>query len=333
MINQRLFDWYGIDTSKNLKMSKKCPRPYDTLLIDKLGNCYACECTSWLPQSVGNLQLESIQDIVKGLKIKILQNSIADGSFRYCNEHQCPYMHTQPKIFNKDADKTTLKYIRLAIDDSCNLRCPSCRKDKIFLQKGKVFQRRKTFADKVLNYLEEVTDKVNVTVGSDGDPFASLIYRYFIRNFPKKENLTLSLQTNGLLVKKYLERNPDIVPRLTALNISIDGATKSTYEKLRLGGKWEDINRNLSYLSALERDFKINLHMVVQKDNYLEMEALYELCRFYNFDEVFYTPIRDWNTGIDFSEQDFFKSVDFTRELEKIKKYQKKHNWILLQNN
>ena len=60
MINQRLFERYQIDTNKNLQIPKVCGRPFDTLLIDKLGSCYACECTAWLPQSVGNIQIQSL---------------------------------------------------------------------------------------------------------------------------------------------------------------------------------------------------------------------------------------------------------------------------------
>ncbi len=42
MINKRLFDHYGIDTNKDLKIKSVCGRPYDTVLIDKQGSCYAC---------------------------------------------------------------------------------------------------------------------------------------------------------------------------------------------------------------------------------------------------------------------------------------------------
>ena len=63
-INQRLFDQYRIDTKKDLKIQRPCPRPRDTILIDKQGSCYACECTSWLPQSIGNLQVKPLSEII-----------------------------------------------------------------------------------------------------------------------------------------------------------------------------------------------------------------------------------------------------------------------------
>ena len=88
MINQRLFDWYGIDTEKNLQLKTFCPRPFDTILIDKNGSCFACECTAWLPQSIGNLNLKSIEQILESPTLQLLQNSIKDSSYRYCNNNQ-----------------------------------------------------------------------------------------------------------------------------------------------------------------------------------------------------------------------------------------------------
>ena len=64
-INQRLFDHYGIDTNKDLGIKGNCSRPWDTILIDKQGSCYACECQSWLPQSIGNLQVQTLADILE----------------------------------------------------------------------------------------------------------------------------------------------------------------------------------------------------------------------------------------------------------------------------
>ena len=88
MINKRLFEHYGINTDKDLKMRTHCPRPFDTVLIDKQGSCYACECTSWLPQSIGNLQVKSLDDIIGSGMHQHLQGSIADGTYRYCNNRQ-----------------------------------------------------------------------------------------------------------------------------------------------------------------------------------------------------------------------------------------------------
>ena len=47
-----------------------------------------------------------------------------------------------------------------------------------------------------------------------------------------------------------------MIEKLKEIGVSIDGASKDTYEKLRLGGNWEKINANLKcvmvvYLSLI----------------------------------------------------------------------------------
>ena len=144
MINQRLFDHYGINTNKDLKITKICPRPFDTVLIDKQGSCYACECTAWLPQSIGNLQIRSLDDIIGSDVQRHLQNSITDCTYRYCNEHQCSYIKTGA-VLHGQPDR--IRHLRLAIDDSCNLRCPSCRKGMIFHKEGSAYNLGIRLAD------------------------------------------------------------------------------------------------------------------------------------------------------------------------------------------
>ncbi len=97
-MNQRMFDHYGIDTTKNMALEKKCPRPFDTVLIDKQGSCYACECQAWLPQSIGNLNSSELVDIIKSTMLTQIQDSIADGSYRYCNNNQCMYLMDMSRV-------------------------------------------------------------------------------------------------------------------------------------------------------------------------------------------------------------------------------------------
>lgn len=331
MINQRLFDWYGIDTKKNLGLSTFCPRPYDTVLIDKTGSCYLCECTSWLPQSAGNLHIQSLENIVNSPMATELQNSIADGSYRYCNNKQCSYLlDTRPDWPNVIADKR-IKNIRLAIDDSCNLSCPSCRTRQIF-ERDK-FQLRKKYklADRIIEYVRSQSHQINIHVGSDGDPFASLVYRYFIKGIKDLPNVRFSIHTNGLLIKKMYHRHTELFEKLDALNISIDGATKETYESLRRGGLYEKIIENLENTTALKKKhgFTFNLHFVVQQDNWQEMLLMLELAHRYDADKMFFNKIQDWNTGINFATQTFFKDIQFGEMLEQVQKDPISRTWTL----
>jgi MoaA/NifB/PqqE/SkfB family radical SAM enzyme len=326
MINSRLFEWYGIDTQKNLQIPVRCPKPFDTVLIDAQGSCYICECTAWLPQSVGNLHKNSLEEIFHSATANHLRDSINDGTYRYCNEKQCTWI-IKDDVRDYKSITPQIKTIRLAIDDSCNLSCPSCRREVIFHKKGKMLQMRLSLADRVNEYLQK-HDNIIVHIGSDGDPFASLVYRYFMRTVPQNNNLKFNLQTNGLLMKKMLERTDKILSRIDTINISIDGATKDTYEKLRRGGQWEKLLENLEFIKQYHQQFTIKFHMVVQQNNWQEMVQMLQLADRFQAHEVVFNRITNWNTYENFDLQRAPEQEEkFRQELQKVEQHPKAITW------
>jgi len=335
-INKRLFDHYGIDTTKDLGIHNRCPRPWDTLLIDKLGSCYACECQSWLPQSIGNLQLKELSEIVGSDIHQHLRESIKDGTYRFCNQSQCTYLASSgwPNAnLNRWTNETPthIKHVRLAIDDSCNLRCPSCRTRMIFHKEGSAYNLGVKLAEKVNRWLREQKYDVMLHIGSDGDPFASHIYRRLMEGSPRGENIKYSLLTNGLMYSEIVSRVPHVVNNLSRLGVSIDGATHSTYEKLRLGGRWDKI---MGSLKAITQDksrhgFRLEWHMVVQNDNWHEMSAMAKMASDHNVDRLFLNKIEDWNTHLDHEKQDFEFRIGYKEELARAMEYPIVRSWNL----
>jgi len=317
MINQRLFDQYNIDTKKDLKIKNLCPRPKDTILIDKQGSCYACECTSWLPQSIGNLQIKSLGEIIGSDMHQHLQSSITDGTYRYCNEHQCSYIKSGDMLHGRP---DRIQHLRLAIDESCNLRCPSCRKGMIFHKEGSAYNLGIRLADKINDWLYNHRHPIQVHIGSDGDPFASHVYRHFMAQTPKRNNIKYSILTNGLMFKEFYKTVPTIINNLQELGVSIDGASKETYEKLRLGGKWEKIINGLECMAEQKQknNFIFVLHMVVQNDNWHELEEMLKLGHTYGVDRIYFNHIQDWNTNINFELQTFKHLDEFNKLLRRV---------------
>ena len=319
MINQRLFTHYGIDTNKDLRIRSRCPRPYDTILIDKQGSCFACECQSWLPQSVGNLQVRTLAEIIDNSDMrKMLQGTIDDGTYRFCNEHQCSYIRSNGVL---DDRPDRIEHLRLAIDESCNLRCPSCRKTMIFHKDGSAHRLGLRLADRINEWLHEYQHPVQVHIGSDGDPFASHVYRHFMEQTPERENIKYSILTNGLMFKEFHGKVPNVIRNLNELGVSIDGATKETYEKLRLGGKWDKILEALECMAEQKQKhgFRFILHYVVQKDNFHEMQEIIDLGEQYNADRVWLNKIEDWGTMDDFKSQDIWNTQEYIEQLDKVK--------------
>lgn len=318
-----------------MNIATKCPRPFDTITTDKYGNCFACECSGWLPMPVGNLQIQSLQQVLEGDKIKEVQSTIVDGSYKLCENGLCSYLqdirgNTEWKA---DTPKTFLKEIRLGHDDSCNLSCPSCRTKKIFESRGTRLRARMKINQRIIDFLENHDDPIRIHIGSDGDPFASLVYRNFIRQCPRKPNITFSIQTNGLLLEKMYHKNKFLFEGMHTIGLSIDGCHKNSYEILRRGGNFEMLKRNLSFLKKIKQHhgFKVIFHCVVQKENYKEMLDYVEFAKEYDADRVWFNRIVDWKTHTNFKDHDIVEAThpehkDFVRELDLLRPHMMREN-------
>jgi hypothetical protein len=87
--------------------------------------------------------LDNLDNVWESDELKKVQESILDGSYKYCSKTQCPYL--SKLISGKGADsnfmlkenfnikntKSGPKNINFAFDRSCNLSCPSCRNTAI----------------------------------------------------------------------------------------------------------------------------------------------------------------------------------------------------------
>jgi len=213
-----------------------------------------------------------------------------------------------------------IQHLRLAIDDSCNLRCPSCRKGMIFHKEGSAYNLGIRLADRINDWLYHYQHPIQVHMGSDGDPFASHVYRHFMEQTPERNNIKYSILTNGLMFKEFHTRVPYVINNLQELGVSIDGATKDTYEKLRLGGKWDKILEALECMEEQKRKhgFRFILHFVVQKENFHEMETIIDLGEQFGADRVWLNKIEDWGTMEDFHSQDIWGSGDYQNRLQKV---------------
>ena len=97
------------------------------------------------------------------------------------------------------------------------------------------------------------------------------------------------------------------------LTVSIDAATRETYEKVRRGGNFDVLRKNMEFASKLRKDgnlsyFRINF--VVQSENYKEMIDFVEGGVELGVDEVFFSKVLNWGTYT--SEE--FKEISMMEE-------------------
>jgi organic radical activating enzyme len=129
---------------------------------------------------------------------------------------------------------------------ACNLSCSMCHQVP---RRGEL--KRQILADTVLAWPEILERALEMCV-IGGEPFALPEALKFIRKFavdPRFDPVRLFVYTNGTVVQKHFEVLKK--KRLLWLCVSLDGVGEG-FEKIRLGGKWPDVERNLLTAKELQ---------------------------------------------------------------------------------
>jgi MoaA/NifB/PqqE/SkfB family radical SAM enzyme len=303
----------GTLASKKDLRGKYCDKLYTWLEVDMWGKAWMC-CPSWLPYPIGNVLEESLEEIWNGPKAQELRKQIFTGDWKYCQHEFCPLIagDNLPNIKDIENPPTSTvaplpTKINFSNDESCNLKCPSCRVDKLLFTEGPLYERRKAVNDKLYDMLFSTpTDRhFSIHVTGSGDPFASRIYREMLekidgKNFP---NLEVNMQTNGVMfTPKNWNRIHKIHKNLRRCAISFDAGTKDTYEnKTRIGGNWNLLLENCKFLNSRVDNypkFDVAYDFVVQVDNYKEMRRYIKLVDklFPNAGSINFSLVTDWGT-------------------------------------
>jgi organic radical activating enzyme len=302
----------SIPRNKDLHFDIKnhCDFPSRSLVVDRRGHCFVCSCEAWLPVSVGLIEdFCDLNQVWSNPVARALQDDIKQKKFTHCAVDRCGIMLKNQRIVEY-GDPIHLKnpndfyYISINIDDSCNLSCPSCRKNIVMITQGQEFEQRSTQVNHLIGLLEKFDHPCHITMTGNGDPLASAIMRPLIHQYQPRHNHTIRLFTNGLLLKKQLS-GATIVNNITQFFISIDAGSAEIYEKVRRPGKFDILKSNLDFLQELVAQTKatVLLKFVLQEDNHNDMENFVNLCMHYKFNGVI-NRLEDWGTWDDFAKKD-----------------------------
>lgn len=261
-----------------------CPRPFEVIVSGQglrwnettgvteqvMGSTYACDCAAWVPFVTGNmLEGESADAVWNSPGMQEVRRSVLDGDFSYCSRTMCPAITsgllpsteeiTAPRLRRIIDNRETIlpdgpRLVALGHDSSCNLACPTCRTDLVMANREQS-ERLERGRDQVI--LPMLRDReVGVHMTSWGDPFASRHYRSILEALraPEYDGVGLYLLTNGLgLTPHTWKAMPHLAEKIIELRVSVDAATKPTYENVRRPGKWEVVRENLGAIGELSR--------------------------------------------------------------------------------
>jgi len=295
----------------NSNVKRFCSYPFTKATFSPSGNVFFC-CPAWLDLPIGNIFKESFEDIWNSRTAQKIRRSILDENFKYCNPVNCPrivsgavkrepqwgkydhFMETRNVVLETGPWKVSLNY-----DNSCNLYCKSCRNNVIVLPKEKQAELIR-FQDSMLTsvFFKHIKE---ITITGAGEALSSPVYMDLLSKINSREHpgLKMILRTNGLLLTPgNWKRLENIHYAVNAISISIDAACEDTYRRLRRGGDFNRLLKNLEFLKELkkEKPFKLWLHFVVQKANYREMSDFLRLAKKYNADRVLFGKLFNLGT-------------------------------------
>lgn len=288
--------------NKNLNLQGKyCYHPFNTVTIDSKGECYVCTCQAWLPISVGNiLDFTSLQEIVQSPRAREIQASIIDGTYKYCDDKTCHILNDRALSGKIEHRQDNINWIVFAIDESCNLSCPSCRTNLIFHNKGEDFDRRMQISDHLVTLIQNHGNFLKFTLSGDGDPFASHVYRNMLEKLQIEDNgnTEIEIVTNGILIKSHWERMSGIHHSVIRFKISFDAGSAETYAITRRGGDWDKLIESCRYIIDWKRQnnakMQIVANFVVQTANYKDILNFVKICTELGFDEINLQKVVDW---------------------------------------
>jgi len=155
----------------------------------------------------------------------------------------------------------------------CNLECPFCQVPG--------WHRAYETSSMGIELFEKIIDQFpklkHIKLQGMGEPFLNKDLTSMIRIAGAK-NIKTTILTNGTLLNKELCVEV-LESKLTKLCFSFDGATKKTYESLRVGASYETVVNNIRNICKLRNKghYKTSIHMRCLISNQMVLDEFVEL--------------------------------------------------------
>ena len=232
-----------------------------------------------ITKKVANNKFEAIKkEIIKA--IKLLNNHTFNNEYlKEKNILLNEYEIGEKKVILKSKPRN----LTVTLTNKCILKCRMCKNVKLkydFILNESYFNEIK----RLIPYLQRV-----VWLGGEVFLYDKFFELFDISNLYRvKQNIaTNALLLNKNNIKKLLE-SYDL-----ELNLSIDALTKSTYENIRMGARFENLMDNIDLLNSLIRDKNnvcLYVNVVVSRWNMEENFLNYiDFCIKYNIKQIFFS--------------------------------------------
>lgn len=177
-----------------------------------------------------------------------------------------------------------MRNLIVTLSTACNLKCVMCEAREI---NWKISRERLQEVISYFPYLERL-------VWQGGEAFLVDYFDALIAQAAKFPHLRQVITTNGLLIDE--RRSENLVRSNVDLTFSIDGVTREIYEKVRQGASFDLLMRNLNNFNRIRKKYSnqllnTNLHAVIMRSNYRQLEDYIDFAREHEFKLLAFLPI------------------------------------------
>ena len=250
--------------------------------------------------------VESLSEKMENLAVdKKLYIKLSQNGYLYSNDGNIPSINEHTRQLEKvyfDIATSKNKLVsakpgpwRITFDtnpDYCNYACVMCECFSTY-SKVKEDKKAKGIKPKIMP-IETIRKVIKEAAGTPlreiipstmGEP---LMYKNFdeIITICHEYGLKLNLTTNGSFPIKGAKKWSELlVPILSDIKISWNGATKETHEKIMIGSKWEVVTKNLktflderdNYFYTTNKRCSVTLQLTFLESNLLELHVIVKM--------------------------------------------------------
>ncbi len=225
------------------------------------------------------------------------------------------------------------RLVRMDTNWLCNLRCKTCYFSAPDASKLNIPPMKIDFFKTIAESVFPQTRILYLSCGAE--PFMTKGFEKFLDVVGQYNIPSTGYATNGLLFNEEII-SASISNGIKEITISIDGATKPTYEFIREGGNFDKLLSKLSLfkemvIKAKSRNPYLKFNFVVSRSNHHEMPALIDLAKEYNVKVIRVRIFRDWGGTFTFERESLVgHERSFNDSLEEAKRRASKFGIQLL---
>lgn len=302
------FVWRLLNRGREFKLT--CITPFADLEITQNGDCYLC-CPSWLPVVIGNISSKNISDIFNSVMAQKIRMSMYMNSLKYCDSKRCLVMaSSNSPVISRDTimmsadlnEKAKAEILAMsltvsspstiteAISELCNIKCKFCWTP---YSKSSTNQAAlNTF----IGYVSSNIRDIRKLSFCGGEPFIQNHVRKIL-DLAKDKDVKFYFTSNLVHIDDQMKSLLQKI-HFDVLHVSLNAASKMTYNKIIDCGDWDSVMKNLDFIQGLRRKYsrprRLQISMVVTNQNYVDMVDFTMLGIKVNADSIQYYPMIDY---------------------------------------